>query len=282
MIRNPQNIITIPENATAIVKESDLRNKMRRMGTVLVAFSGGVDSSYLALVAKQELGSHAICVLGLSASVSQFQRNEARKVASKHRLELIEIETDELSDPNYSANPTNRCYFCKSELYGKLRQLAIEKQIGFVLDGTNADDLGEHRPGRDAASQNGVLSPLAEIGMTKAEIREMSQRLGISGWEKPSSPCLSSRIAYGVPVTIERLSKVERGEAILRKLGFNEFRVRVTGDTARLEISPVELSRAKNMDLAEAVGVDFRKIGFESVSIDPKGFRSGSMNENIN
>lgn len=260
-------------------KERELRVLMRGLGSVLVAFSGGVDSSYLGYIAGQELQENAKCVIGLSPSVSSFQRETARSFASNHELNYFEMETDEVADPRYAANPTNRCYFCKSELYTKLSGMAGQMGIGFVLDGTNADDLGGHRPGKLAASENGVRSPLAEVGLTKAEIRHLSRKLGIEGWDKPASPCLASRIAYGVPVTIERLSKVERSEELLRRLGFVEFRVRVHGDLARIEISPNELELALEARMAAEMALGFKKVGFKYVTLDLEGFRSGAMNE---
>lgn len=278
MISIPQEIAK-PVNRNAKSKERELRTLMREFGAVLVAFSGGVDSSYLAVIATQELGVRASCVLGLSPSVSARQRLEARDTAASKKLNFRTIETNELLDERYTANPSNRCYFCKSELYDKLRRIAETEGLGTVIDGTNADDLTGHRPGRLAASENGVRSPLAEVGMTKDDIREMSRVHGIIGWDKPASPCLSSRIAYGVPVTIERLSKVERGEELVRSLGFNEFRVRVNDDMARLEIAPAELDRAIAIDIAEELANDFKKIGFSNVTLDPRGFRSGAMNE---
>ena len=270
------NTLEIPEIANE--KEQELRRLMRQMGNVLVAYSGGVDSSYLAYVANDELGGHAICILGLSPSVSGFQKGEAIETANRLGLSFETIKTDEIENEHYSANPTNRCYFCKSELYDKLSAIANERDIELVLDGTNADDMLDVRPGRMAAQEKLVRSPLAEVGLTKNEIRQLSRRAGLSGWEKPASPCLASRIAYGVPVTIERLSKVESAEEVLRQMGFREFRVRVHGDLARIEISPDEMDKALNNDFADRAAERLTKIGFKYVTLDLKGFRSGSMN----
>ena len=252
---------------------------MRGLKTVLVAYSGGVDSAYLALVAKQELGANAVCYLGLSPSVSQVQREEAVKTALQFDFNFQTVNTDELADPNYQANPVNRCYFCKTELYGKLAEIAAAQNLSCVIDGTNAGDVGDYRPGRTAATENSVRSPLVEINLTKNEIRELSKKHGLSTWDKPSSPCLSSRIAHGVPVTIERLSKVERGEAILRSNGFREFRVRLHDEIVRLEIAPRELERALHLEMFQTLTAQFKKLGFRYITLDMEGYRSGAMNE---
>lgn len=264
---------------TAAEKEQKLRDLMRRMQSVLVAYSGGVDSAYLALIASQELGADALCVLGVSPSVSGFQRAQAGEIAARFGLNFQEMPTAEIENPNYQANPTDRCYFCKSELYGKLERLAAAKNLNFVIDGTNADDLGDHRPGRRAADEKAVRSPLVEIGLSKSEIRELSKKQNLPTWDAPASPCLSSRIAYGTPVTIERLSKIERGEEILRKLGFREFRVRLHDELVRLEIAPAELNRALNQEFFTQINEKFKKLGFRYITLDLQGFRSGAMNE---
>ncbi len=262
-------------------KEKRLRALMRSYGRVLVAYSGGVDSTYLAYIANDELRSDAVCVTGISASVAAHQRDEASEVAKGIGLNHIMITTDELSDPRYAANPSNRCYFCKSELFSKLAALADELNIDAVVDGTNADDIAGHRPGMIAAGESGVHSPLADIGLTKDEIRLLSRRAGLPQWDKPASPCLASRIAYGVPVTIERLSKVDRAESYLRELGFNEFRVRVHGDLARIEIAPPELKAALTEDFAARVSSKLAELGFKYVTLDLLGYRSGAMNETL-
>jgi uncharacterized protein len=270
---------TAAVNLSAEEKERNLRFMMREMQKVLVAYSGGVDSAYLALIAAQELGENAVCILGISPSVSQIQREEAEKIALEYNFNFQTIPTEELENPDYQANPTNRCYFCKTELYGKLSKIAREKNINYVIDGTNADDVGDFRPGRAAAEENEVRSPLVEIGLTKNEIRGLSRKHELPSWDKPASPCLSSRIAYGVPVTIERLSKVEKGEAILRGLGFREFRVRLHDELVRLEIAPQELNKALNLEVTERLAKEFKNLGFRYVTLDLQGYRSGAMNE---
>lgn len=279
MIAKTAKSTIIALNLTAEQKEQNLRAMMRELKSVLVAYSGGVDSSYLALIATQELGDKALCVTGISPSVSQTQRIEAKKIAKEFNFIHELINTEEMQNPDYQANPTNRCYFCKSELYGKLSQIASEKNINVVLDGANADDLTDHRPGSVAANENQVRSLLAEIGFTKNEIREQSKKHNLSTWEKPASPCLASRIQYGIPVSIERLSKVERGEQILRELGFKEFRVRYHDALVRIEISPNEMEKVLNIEMTDKLSNLFAKLGFKYVTLDLKGFRSGAMNE---
>lgn len=275
----PQESLACPTTPGTLEKEQNLRSMMREMRSVLVAYSGGVDSAYLALVATQELGENAFCILGLSPSVSQIQRTEAVDIAKQFNYCFETIETNEIENPQYAANPSNRCYFCKSELYTVLRAIADERGIGYIVDGTNADDVGDYRPGRAAAGEHDVRSPLVECGLTKSEIRELSKLHGLPSWDKPASPCLSSRIAYGVPVTIERLSKVERGEEVMRQFGFREFRVRVHGELVRLEIAPAEMEKALNKPMADCLAESFSKLGFKFVTLDLHGYRSGAMNK---
>lgn len=256
-------------------KQQQLRSMMRGLERVLVAYSGGVDSTYLAEVATRELGTRAWCIIGLSASVSEFQRVQATEIAESRGFNFKTIATHELENSNYASNGVDRCFFCKDELYTRLAHES--DQFGaVVLDGTNADDLLEHRPGRVAAGKHGVRSPLAELGFTKEEIRTASRELGLPTWDIPASPCLSSRIAPGVPVTIERLGKIDRAEAYLRALGFREFRVRLHEELARIEISGEEMSRMMDPLTIGAVNKKFSSIGFRYITLDLQGFRSGS------
>lgn len=260
-------------------KEVRLREILRKMEKVIVAFSGGVDSSYLAFVANLELGSSAICVTGESASLSNYQREQTRLIANRFGFNHEVVETDEVSNPDYISNAPNRCYFCKTELYGKLLPLANDRHAAYIVDGSTTDDIGDFRPGRTAATEKGVRSPLIEAGLSKSDIRLLSRRAGLPTWDRPASPCLSSRIAYGTPVTIQRLSIVDRGENIMREMGFREFRVRHHDELVRLEISPDEFEKALKAENVAELARRFRELGFRYVTLDLHGFRSGSMNE---
>jgi uncharacterized protein len=260
-------------------KEQELFAWFAEHGSVAIGFSGGVDSAYLACAAVDALGrDNVLAIIGRSASYPAEQWATARAVAERFSVPVLEVDTEEMLDPRYAANPTNRCYFCKTELWSRLAPIARARGLAILIDGTNADDLTDHRPGAIAAREHGVQSPLAALGFTKADIRALSRERGLPTWAQPSSPCLSSRLPYGTPVTPERLARVEAAERALRALGVTgDMRVRHHGDLARVELTPRELDRWLGADptrLRDAV----KAAGYARVALDLRGFRSGSLN----
>ena len=261
-------------------KRHRLSSILRECGSVVVGYSGGVDSVFLARVAVEVLGpDRVLAVTGKSDSIASWMEDTAREVAERFGIPWLELETREMDDPRYAANPSNRCYFCKSELWARLAELARERGFGAVLDGSNADDVGDHRPGAVAAEENAVRSPLLEAGLTKDEIRAWSRELGLPTWDQPAAPCLASRIPYGLSVTPERLRQIEQAETGLRAMGFRDFRVRHHGTIARLEVHPSEIGRVA--DHRSAIALAVRGAGFGRVLIDLQGYRRGSLNEGL-
>jgi uncharacterized protein len=264
--------------ATAAPKDSQLQADLRQLGRLLVAYSGGVDSAYLAWAAHRALGNNMLAVIADSPSLARTQLSDAVAFAREQQIPLEVISTSELDRPEYARNDGQRCFQCKDELFAVMEKLRAERGFDAIAYGVNVDDQGDFRPGQQAARLHHVAAPLLQAGLTKGEIRELARQAGLRIWDKPASACLSSRIEYGRPVTREALSVVERGEDAIRALGFRQFRVRHHGDIVRIEIARDELERALSPAMAAQFTVIFKALGFKFVTLDLEGFRSGSMN----
>jgi pyridinium-3,5-biscarboxylic acid mononucleotide sulfurtransferase len=259
-------------------KEAALFARLAQLPSLLIAVSGGADSAYLAWAAHQVLGERALSVTAISPSFSGYDREELERFVVHARVRHEFVETHEFDHPAYRANAGDRCYYCKDELFNVLDGLARERGFAAVAYGVNADDTSDFRPGHRAAAEHQVLAPLLDAGMSKADVRALSQRAGLPTWDRPASACLSSRLPYGVEVTPERLSLVEKGEAILRELAFRQFRVRLHDKLARIEVAPEELPRAMNAEMAAKINARFKEAGFLYVALDLEGYRQGSLN----
>jgi pyridinium-3,5-biscarboxylic acid mononucleotide sulfurtransferase len=264
---------------SSIDKLKQLKELFREMDQALIAYSGGVDSTLVAKIAYDVLGDRALAVTAVSPSLLPEELEDARIQAATIGISHKIVQTKEMDNPNYTSNPVNRCYFCKSELHDTLKPLALELGYPYVVDGVNADDLHDYRPGIQAAKERGARSPLAEISVTKAEVRQISQQLDLPWWDKPAQPCLSSRFPYGEEITIAKLQRVGRAEIYLRSLGWQNLRVRSEGDTARIELSPDKIKDfVSNTDLPTLVSA-FQTWGFIYVTLDLEGYRSGKLNQ---
>jgi pyridinium-3,5-biscarboxylic acid mononucleotide sulfurtransferase len=265
-----------------IEKFEQLKALFQEMEQALIAYSGGVDSTLVAKIAYDALGDRALAVTAVSPSLLPEELEDAKIQAATIGIAHKIVQTHEMENPNYTSNPVNRCYFCKSELHDTLKPLALQLGYPYVVDGVNADDLHDYRPGIQAAKERGARSPLAEVGVTKVEVRQLSQQLGLPWWDKPAQPCLSSRFPYGEEITVAKLQRVGRAEIFLRKLGWQNLRVRSEGDTARIEFSPEQIKEfVLTTDLQKVVSI-FQDFGFLYVTLDLEGYRSGKLNQVLN
>lgn len=262
-------------------KEQQLLDNLRILKRVIVAYSGGTDSAYLAWAAHKALGAGAIAVTADSASIPASHKRDAEAFARECGFAHEYIQTFEFENPDYVKNDQNRCFYCKDELFDRLEEFARERGFAHIIYGVNKDDLGDYRPGQKAAKIHSVKAPLMEAGLTKAEIRELSRRAGLSTWDRPAAACLSSRVPYGTPVTVKTIATIEQGEEAIKALGFRQFRVRFHGDLVRIEIAKEELSAAMTAEMARAFTAIFKPLGFHYVTLDLEGYRQGSLNAAI-
>jgi uncharacterized protein len=260
-------------------KERKLLSNLSGMGRVIVAFSGGTDSAYLAWAASRVLGSNAVAMTADSASLPESHKRDAEAFVARFGIAHEYVETHEFDNPDYVRNAPDRCFHCKDELFTRLAEVGRERGYQHIVYGVNVDDLGDYRPGQNAALKHQVAAPLADAGLTKAEIRELSRVAGLPTWDRPASACLSSRIPYGTAVTIQNVKTVETGEEEIKALGFRQFRVRFHGEVVRIEIAREEMPRALTMEMAQRFTAIFKALGFQYVSLDLEGYRQGSLNE---
>lgn len=260
-------------------KQQRLFSILDGMGRVIVAYSGGTDSAYLAWAAGRVLGDNAVAITADSASIPESHKRDAVEFARQFGIRHEMIPTFEFDNPDYLKNDANRCFHCKDELFDRLQEVGIARGIAHIIYGVNVDDLGDYRPGQAAARMHQVKAPLVDAGLTKAEIRELSRRAGLPTWDRPAAACLSSRVPYGTPVTIQTIKKIENGEEEMKALGFRQFRVRFHGEIARIEVAKEEMAKALDMAMAQKFTAIFKKLGFQYVTLDLEGYRQGSLNE---